>query len=123
MKLIDDYILDDNEQLKPDFRNLSSEASADITSIIHYLKSGNGYVSMASLWSCEFCDGAYSNLYHTDGKWMWGKWLIHYLEKHFIGLPHEFVKDIRSLKYRCPQLSDEQINRLISGEVEEIDYA
>ncbi len=119
MKLIDDYILDKDGNVKKEYLSHKNELSEEV---INYLKSGNGYVSIASLRDCEFCNEKHSMLYMIDGKWMWGKWLIHYIEEHHIKLPLEFITDLELLDYKCPKLTDQQIEALISREIEHIPY-
>ncbi|MBL7558988.1 hypothetical protein JAO71_04145 [Olleya sp. YSTF-M6] len=122
MKLIDNYILDNNEKIKDKFLNKTDMVKTELEKVISFLKSGNGYVSLSSKWQCEFCTEKLTRLYSTDGKWIWGKWIIHYIEKHNVNLPVEFINDMKKFNYKSQKLSEEQINSLINGETEEISY-
>ena len=120
MKLIDNYILDNNEKIKDDFLNKTDIVKTELGKIISFLKSGNDYISLSSKWQCEFCTEELSRLYSTDGKWIWGKWIIHYIEKHNVNLPTEFIDDMKKLDYKSQKISKEQIDSLINGKNEEI---
>ena len=84
MKLIDDYILDDNLKVKQEFLATDETPHPEHEQIVAYLKAGAGYVTVDSTWVSEFNGQELPNQYLIDGMWMWGKWLIHYVEENHV---------------------------------------
>ncbi|WP_298309873.1 hypothetical protein [uncultured Aquimarina sp.] len=114
METIDDLILNEFEKIKPRFK-LKSGRINNLRNVLAYLRSGNGYVSVSSPMSCEFCDKDTLRLYYTDGEWIWGDWLIHYIENHPVGLPTIFLDRIKDFNFKCPVLTSDQIEKMIEG--------
>ncbi|WP_240911526.1 hypothetical protein [Paludisphaera soli] len=42
-----------------------------------------------------------------DGEWVWPEGLAHYVERHAVRLPEEFVEDMRSRSWTVPELPEE----------------
>ena len=91
--------------------------SADLKLIVDYLKSGhdasrtvgpNGEVlstRYCGFSTCRFrCNEGRVNgtLDFTDGIWLWPEGLAHYIERHSVILPEEFVGTMRSNDWKVP---------------------
>src|SRR5436305_9788531 len=61
--------------------------------IVGYLRAGNPCLSWFGASHCRFrvCRQANGSSDFTDGEWIWPEGLAHYLEKHSVILPEEFV--------------------------------
>ncbi|UZS00008.1 hypothetical protein [Chondrinema litorale] len=82
----------------------------DIESIVSYLESGTMTISISSPFHCSKCDDYVAPCSHyTDGEWLWGVWTVHFLKEHNLELPKKFVEKIRSLKYKCPKVSEKDL--------------
>jgi len=112
MQSIDDIILDEFENVKVEFK-LRTGRINDLKNVLAYLRSGNGYVSISSPMSCEFCGENLLRFYYTDGEWLWGKWLIHYIENNPIDLPTNFLNRIKDFDFKCPVITSDQIEKMI----------
>ncbi|MGV9322224.1 hypothetical protein [Streptomyces sp. NPDC003660] len=44
----------------------------------------------------------------TDGTWVWPIELAHYVRRHHVALPHEFITHIRAQNYVCPEVSGDR---------------
>ena len=64
-----------------------------------YLRAGEVYLFCCGLSPCRFCGCGNGNKDLTNGFYLWPEGLAHYLERHTVRLPDEFVdhtrKDIR----------------------------
>jgi hypothetical protein len=84
----------------------------DLDRIIAYLRSGKEYLSYMGYSQCRFEDcqdacarqNGVSDI--TDGKWIWPQGLAHYIEKHSVILPEEFIDTMRSNHWQVPQCPD-----------------
>ena len=50
----------------------------------------------------------------TDGVWFWPEALHHYIDKHMVSLPNEFITHIMTMKGIVPFLKKEDIKMLFS---------
>jgi hypothetical protein len=81
----------------------------DLAKIITYLRSGRDYISYLGYSHCRFSDcrdecrerNGVSDL--SDGVWVWPEGLAHYIEKHSVILPEEFISTMRLNDWRIPQ--------------------
>jgi hypothetical protein len=76
--------------------------------ILAYLRSGHGFEAYAGFSTCRFwlCPmlppRPLGNWDLTDGQWLWPQGLAHYVEKHWVCLPDEFVDTMRSNSWQIP---------------------
>jgi hypothetical protein len=74
--------------------------------IAAYLRSGWTYQQWRGFSSCRLrCGKEGHNLGSrdlTDGEWVWPEGLPHYVEKHHVRLPDEFVATMRRRRWRVP---------------------
>jgi len=106
-----------NWKIRPELINASNYS--DLDKIVAYLKSGGKHSTVATMKECEYCDEFAGPVnYFTDGVWMWPQWIIHYLVKHGLKLPEEFVNSIRHNDYK---FDEELVKKIISFEIE-IDF-
>ena len=42
----------------------------------------------------------------TDGEWLWSESLPHYVERHAVSLPEEFVNCMRPRGWRVPEIPE-----------------
>ena len=74
-----------------------------------YLRGGNVAASYRGWSECRFdCGaehGALGSRDLTDGRWLWPEGLAHYVERHGVALPDEFVEDARARDFQCPEWS------------------
>lgn len=54
---------------------------------------------------CGISDRDMGSLCFTDGIWAWPQGLAHYVEKHSIVLPDEFIETCRQNAWSCPDRS------------------
>ena len=59
--------------------------------VVKYLKSGLTWRLYMGFSTCRFCCAANGATDLTDGVWVWPEGLAHYIEKHAVRLPDEFV--------------------------------
>src|SRR5262245_56534732 len=45
----------------------------------------------------------------TDGVWLWPEGLYHYVERHSVCLPDEFIESMRSRSWRIPEHLREEL--------------
>ena len=50
--------------------------------------------------------------YQSDGVWLWGSWLVHWVEDHSVRLPNVLVAHIRQRGYVPPQSIDVPLEEL-----------
>jgi hypothetical protein len=75
--------------------------------ILAYLRSGHTFLACAGFSTCRFwlCPVWRSRLGHrdlTDGQWVWPEGLAHYVQRHWVCLPDEFMETMRSNGWRVP---------------------
>ncbi|MFX0098425.1 MAG: hypothetical protein ACFFCS_02515 [Candidatus Hodarchaeota archaeon] len=61
--------------------------------IIEYLDGGIPCNFYRGLSSCRLCDEHVGSSERTDGKYIWPEKLSHYIDKHDVILPEEFLRD------------------------------
>jgi len=78
--------------------------------ILAYLRQGHLYCAYFGYSSCRFqCRGTYSILGTaelTDGEWVWPDGLVHYIERHGVILPEEFVAGASARNWTVPPLEE-----------------
>ncbi|MGX9886640.1 hypothetical protein [Streptomyces sp. NPDC002276] len=52
----------------------------------------------------------------TDGSWIWPVDLVHYVRRHHVALPQEFLEHIRANGYTVPAVSDERARHIFQEE-------
>ncbi|KIE23733.1 mucin [Streptomyces sp. MUSC 125] len=52
----------------------------------------------------------------TDGTWIWPIDLVHYVRRHHVALPHEFLDHIRANDYTVPAVPDERAREVFAEE-------
>jgi hypothetical protein len=74
--------------------------------IVRYLNEAPAIIHFCGLSYCRFGCGTNGSAEHSDGVWVWPEGLAHYLERHDVRLPEDFVTHMRSRKFRPPAKSD-----------------
>jgi uncharacterized protein (DUF952 family) len=134
----------------PDPRSLVQPGwhAEEIDRIIAYLKSGRRFEAWLGDSYCRFgcwdgsldfdddeeaawaeavarhgepADMGTSDLY--DGEWVWPEGLAHYVERHSVRLPEEFVEGMRSRSWTVPELPEEPEVECEGEEPEGVYYA
>ncbi|MBW2240777.1 MAG: hypothetical protein JRH01_02230 [Deltaproteobacteria bacterium] len=81
--------------------------------LFHYLNAGSPTIQYLGYSWCRFACGIDESEMGTsdlsDGVWLWPEGLAHYVARHGVRLPDEFVEHARSNGFRAPvaQLEDE----------------
>jgi len=52
----------------------------------------------------------------TDGTWIWPVDLVHYVRRHHVALPQEFLEHIRANSYTAPAVPDERTRQIFHEE-------
>jgi hypothetical protein len=108
---------DENSKIKKELVTYSQEP--DEEKLLSYLSNGRIWVAVASLERCVFCDHfAGPRTYMTDGKWLWPKFILHYVEVHDLQLPASFLEHIRMVEYTIPVAEVDRIFGLPESEIE-----
>jgi len=78
--------------------------------LLNYLRAGYLYCAYCGYSSCRFnCRHTYSFLGTaelTDGEWVWPDGLIHYIDRHGVALPEEFMQSLRARQWTIPPLDE-----------------
>jgi hypothetical protein len=94
-----------------------SWAGGDLRRVIGYLKAGHVLFSSMGFSWCRFRCGIRDRKlgYHdlTDGVWVWPEGLAHYVKRHAIALPDEFLSHLKANSFRVPELSEKEISARI----------
>lgn len=83
--------------------------------VIRYLRAGRVHETWRGLSWCRFECGVsnremgYRDL--TDGRWVWPEGLAHYVKRHGLPLPEEFVATVRRGARRVPSSSLREIDK------------
>ena len=90
--------------------------------IVNYLKSGIRGVEFMGCARCRFeCEYSHTkdlgNTDMTDGSWVWPEGLSHYVEKHNLLLPPEFVAHMKKNNYKFPKIDPDFIKIYKDGEI------
>jgi hypothetical protein len=79
--------------------------------IVAYLRAGSVHTRWRGLSYCRFrCGIDHSEMGSrclTDGEWVWPEGLAHYVEKHDVCLPDEFVASMRENGWAIPERAKE----------------
>lgn len=86
--------------------------AAELERIIAYLRSGQVIACCGGWSTCRFprCREGERNgaCEFTDGTWAWPEGLAHYVERHSVMLPEEFVETMRANEWRVPSIPEGQ---------------
>jgi hypothetical protein len=75
-------------------------ASEEQPRIVRYLSEAPAIAHFCGLSYCRFGCGANGSAEHSDGVWVWPEGLAHYLARHDVRLPQDFVAHMRSRRFR-----------------------
>lgn len=120
MKHVKDLIslyFDDNLNLKGSVP--FSDEESDVVQIIKYLDSGVVWNAAACFKNCEICGdfaGLQTNL--QDSVWLWPRYLNHYVLKHHVKLPPEFLSHIRKRNYEVDTVAANQLTDVPHNEID-----
>jgi hypothetical protein len=81
-------------------------ASAEQPQIVRYLSEAPAIAHFCGLSYCRFGCGANGSAERSDGVWVWPEGLAHYLDRHDVRLPEDFVAHMRSRRFRPPVQSE-----------------
>lgn len=85
----------------------------DRAKLVKYLRAGATYESWRGLSYCRFHCGIDDREMgfrdFTDGVWVWPEGLFHYIDKHEVSLPSEFLVHCREKRWTIPSNAREQI--------------
>lgn len=77
--------------------------------VFHYLRSGAEVAQYLGLSWCRFAcgidDGEMGSADLTDGVWIWPEGLAHYVARHEVRLPDEFLENARANRFRIPPVA------------------
>jgi Leucine Rich repeat len=73
--------------------------------IVRYLTEAPVIAHSCGLSYCRFGCGTNGSGEHSDGVWVWPEGLAHYLHRHDVRLPEDFVAHMRSRHFRPPATS------------------
>ncbi len=97
----------------PDWR------AEDRERIAAYLEAGWTFVQWRGLSHCRFACGVeirdMGSRCLTDGEWVWPEGLSHYVVRHLVRLPDEFVRSMESRAWQIPAAASEVV-RATHGE-------
>jgi hypothetical protein len=81
--------------------------------IVDYLRSGVVVHEFLGCSTCRFgaCvpDELMGNRELSDGAWLWPEGLAHYVERHHVKLPDEYLEHMRQGQFQVPQHLDPQL--------------
>src|SRR5262249_38569477 len=106
---------------------------AEREQVVAYLRNGHRWNGALGCSACRFaCRYKYSLLGSgelTDGEWVWPEGLLHYVERHGVMLPEEFVASASARDWKVPPI--DQVGAIVpsalfysawrSGEVPRMD--
>jgi len=111
--LLDYICVEESDIVKNELIGIKSYEDED--KIVQYLLDGQKFSTVASLKECDICDTIAGSInYHTDGKWLWPIWVIHYIKEHNLKLPENFIADIRENNY---QYDTELTRKIVEREI------
>jgi len=100
----------DGEPAWPDIRRAvrTGWLAAERAQLVEYLRNGYHCWGALGFSACRFeCHDNYSILgsgEFTDGEWVWPEGLFHYVERHAVMLPEEFVASASVNKWTVPPI-------------------
>src|SRR3954454_19449741 len=85
---------------------VSPEPTPDESQLVAYLKAGHVLIDMMdttddAVTHDETILSASTTL--TDGEWLWRQDLVHYVGRHHVRLPEEFLATVRANNYKVPE--------------------
>jgi hypothetical protein len=91
--------------------------------ILGYLRSGWEYAAFRGLSYCRFrCGVDYSEMGSrclTDGEWVWPEGLQHYIERHSVRLPEEFIESMIGKGWKVPPGGEPPASSMTHGNPED----
>lgn len=83
------------------------EVEAERGQLVAYLRAGTVVETWRGWSDCRFdCGASGQEMGHSDlsdGEWIWPEGLAHYVERHGVALPREFVDHARRHSFQCPR--------------------
>jgi hypothetical protein len=91
------------------FANVLPEPLPDVDRVVGYLRAGHVLIDFMDVRDDVFDPsrqilGGPTTL--TDGEWFWRDDLAHYVSRHNVRLPNEFLQAIRDRQYAVPELDE-----------------
>ncbi|PYK99742.1 MAG: hypothetical protein DME19_07585 [Verrucomicrobia bacterium] len=84
--------------------------AAESERILRYLRSGHDFAACCGWSTCRFrgCrEGERNGAGNfTDGEWYWPEGLAHYVQRHAVILPEEFIETMRANDWRVPAVGE-----------------
>ena len=103
--------------------HISTRRIRSESKIVEYLRSGHmlagvmeGMLDIVD--GTPFPEGSGCSSLLTDGIWLWRQDLAHYVERHHVGLPDDFVAALVESGFRMPDLSPQDLAALAAAEQE-----
>ncbi len=89
--------------------NVGREPLPDADRVVAYLRAGHGLIAMMDVQD-DFFDRSQQVLsgssVSTDGDWLWRDDLAHYVQRHNVTLPEDFLRLIRRRHYVVPEVAE-----------------
>jgi hypothetical protein len=81
--------------------------------IVKYLKT-NQLFDICDLTECIICKqlAQHYETWYTDEEWVWSGDIIHYIKKHNLTLPDEFLSSIKNNKFKNGKISKAKLEKL-----------
>jgi hypothetical protein len=102
--------------------NVGREPLPDADRVVAYLRAGHGLIAMMDVQD-DFFDRSQQVLsgssVSTDGDWLWRDDLAHYVQRHNVTIPDEFLRLIRERHYIVPDV-DEAVLDAAADEAEHL---
>jgi hypothetical protein len=102
--------------------NVGREPLPDADRVVAYLRAGHGLIAMMDVQD-DFFDRSRQVLsgssISTDGDWLWRDDLAHYVQRHNVTIPDEFLRLIRERHYIVPDV-DEAVLDAAADEAERL---
>lgn len=120
-KLIGYWIRDFNDTTYYAPQEFVGDYSGDIKDrVVEYLKGGKPAMAYSGLswcrFGCESFDLNMGSMEFTDGVWQWPEGLAHYVEKHDVLLPEEFINDAVSKEPIFRDVHDLELDNSMSSD-------
>jgi hypothetical protein len=71
--------------------------------VVAYLVAGKFHGGFMGWSNCRFCGEDVGSTELTDGNWVWPFGLPHYIDKHDVSLPKEFLEHIQNNNFALPK--------------------
>jgi hypothetical protein len=86
----------------------------DVDRVVTYLRSGHGVIAMMDVQDDVFDRSAQllnGSSILTDGDWLWRQDFAHYVGRHNVAVPAEFLRLIRERQYIVPDVDEATLER------------